>query len=468
MPQAEAVSGQSSTPEVKRDKVHLFVATPAMNHLVDARFVKSLIRLQALCKELDWGYTWWEAADSLIPRARHRYIQDFMRGPTGQALEQFGPYTHLLSIDSDIVFDARCVPMMVTTEHAMVCCAYPKKTINFDRVGHAARLHEPHLNRWGAEFAINTGAKEGTSVTTENYCIPILDAATGFLLTTRAALVDMHYAYPELLYVDDDKGSMRGAPGVGLFDCYTETEELRPLSEDYAFSRRWQKMGGTVWLYLGPACHLGHVGGFEFQGNIFNAFLPQLAGGHIAQESALPEESDMPGYGAIMLERYEWAAEQLKDARRIADACAGPGYGMPILARHGAEVVGFDRDPENLRKCREHGFGEMVQAEDIQQFRLDGFDALCSLETFEHLPDPITWLRNLSPSVTRVVLSCPCIPTKHRNPHHLADYTYQEVLNIVKALGWVVKADRHQDSGAVVMVYAERGLLALDMQEAAQ
>jgi hypothetical protein len=37
------------------------------------------------------------------------------------------------------------------------------------------------------------------------------------------------------------------------------------LSEDYTFSRRWQDMGGEIWL--DPSISLNHYGSFNFQGN---------------------------------------------------------------------------------------------------------------------------------------------------------------------------------------------------------
>jgi len=40
----------------------------------------------------------------------------------------------------------------------------------------------------------------------------------------------------------------------------------RSLSEDFAFSRRWQALGGDVWMDLGTP--LGHTGGFHYEGNI--------------------------------------------------------------------------------------------------------------------------------------------------------------------------------------------------------
>jgi hypothetical protein len=45
-----------------------------------------------------------------------------------------------------------------------------------------------------------------------------------------------------------------------------DPESRRYLSEDYTFCRRWQEMGGDVWL--DPRTALNHIGHYTFRGNI--------------------------------------------------------------------------------------------------------------------------------------------------------------------------------------------------------
>jgi hypothetical protein len=44
-----------------------------------------------------------------------------------------------------------------------------------------------------------------------------------------------------------------------------DPKDKRYLSEDYTFSRRWQDIGGEIWL--DPSISLNHYGSFNFQGN---------------------------------------------------------------------------------------------------------------------------------------------------------------------------------------------------------
>jgi hypothetical protein len=50
-----------------------------------------------------------------------------------------------------------------------------------------------------------------------------------------------------------------------LFDTMIDPIDKRYLSEDYTFCRRWQKIGGDIWL--DPSISLNHYGSFCFQGN---------------------------------------------------------------------------------------------------------------------------------------------------------------------------------------------------------
>ena len=49
-----------------------------------------------------------------------------------------------------------------------------------------------------------------------------------------------------------------------------EEDTKRYLSEDYAFCRRWQQLGGEIWL--DPLVKLDHVGHYTFNGNIGKMF----------------------------------------------------------------------------------------------------------------------------------------------------------------------------------------------------
>ena len=58
-----------------------------------------------------------------------------------------------------------------------------------------------------------------------------------------------------------------------FFDCIIDEKSNRYLSEDYAFCRLWQKIGGSV--YADVVSGLNHHGTYVFRGNVGTQFLPQ-------------------------------------------------------------------------------------------------------------------------------------------------------------------------------------------------
>lgn len=379
-----------------------------------------------------------ELHESLVQRARNSLTHRMLKSQA----------THLLFIDADVEFRPLDVIGMLGADKPLVCGAYPKKTLDVGNIAKAVQRGDADPMAHAANYAINVlPPKDGGAEVTLNatdLCVPILDAPTGFMLVQRDVLLQLAAAHPESLYYSD-QGQTRGEAIHALFDC--AIVEGRYLSEDYLFSRRWQNLGGTVWLFL-PA-KLGHVGSYTYRGDLFTMFQPVVP----TSEYSLPEEQTNPDYAALMVERYEWAAARVK-GKRIADACCGPGYGMPTLARNGAYVMGFDRAEENARTAHKRGFG-VVFVDDVTGRLFTSFDAVVSIETIEHLVDPWAWLAGFSDSVKELMISCPCVPTKHVNKWHLHDIGYQELIDRVTAMGWTVKEHEMQRDD-VIMLYAVR------------
>ena len=67
--------------------------------------------------------------------------------------------------------------------------------------------------------------------------------------------VDIGACSAEVLFGDDYHA---------CFDCMIDPTTKRYLSEDYAFCRRWQQIGGKIYADL--ATTLGHVGNLPFSG----------------------------------------------------------------------------------------------------------------------------------------------------------------------------------------------------------
>jgi len=93
----------------------------------------------------------------------------------------------------------------------------------------------------------------------------VLVGPTGFMLIKRDVFTKMHERYPELLCVNDHQNKDLDTYHAVL-DCMIDPVSRRYLSEDYAFCRRWQMMGGEI--YADCMTTLGHVGNIRFFGSL--------------------------------------------------------------------------------------------------------------------------------------------------------------------------------------------------------
>lgn len=163
----------------------------------------------------------------------------------------------------------------------------------------------------------------------------------------------------------------------------------------------------------------------------------------------------------LHLGRYEWAKVNVRGAN-VANAACSCNYGSKILMECNVPnrfVVGFDRNPDGLKLARERYPNLKVIDQDIQKEMFQHFDALVSLETIEHLKDPVAFLKGLAPSVKELVASVPIIPTVGINEWHLHDFTKESFRKIVTDLGWKIEREATQDEAGketYLLIYATR------------
>lgn len=254
---------QRSIPVSDLQKSKLFIATPCYGGALTEPYFKSILRLVFFFDKhnipLQFGTI---ANESLVPRARNTLTAFFMRSDC----------THLMFIDADIEFKVEDIVRLVAADKDIAVGAYPKKGINWEMVRKHV-LANPNdttsdISAVGSEYAINFNFKsiEERSIEVEDGLVSLKDAGTGFMLIKRGVFEKMAEAYPELQYNNDinvDKDLDKYT--YAFFDTIIEESSKRYLSEDYTFCRRWQNLGGKVWL--DPNISLNHYGTIPFQGN---------------------------------------------------------------------------------------------------------------------------------------------------------------------------------------------------------
>jgi hypothetical protein len=234
--------------------VSLFVSTPCYGGICLQAYAESMLRLQRVCASngiqmmLDTTEN-----ESLVHRARNLAVARFY---------QKTPATHFLFIDADIHFDPESVLRLIRSNHDVAVAAYPKKCVGWNEAeGHVKSGRTGRdLSRVASSLVMNfkyaqTQIKDGFA--------EVLDGPTGFMLIKREVFTKMFEKYPELNCVNDHQNRDL-EEYCAVFDCMIDPVSRRYLSEDYAFCRRWQQMGGQIFADVMTV--LGHVGNIRFQG----------------------------------------------------------------------------------------------------------------------------------------------------------------------------------------------------------
>jgi hypothetical protein len=236
------------------DGTKLAVATPAYGGQVTVPYLQSLTAFTRLATSLPLTFDLLTSMnESLVTRARNRLVRLFLDSDA----------THLLFIDADIGFDPYTPFRLLLHNQPVVCGSYPMKGVAWDQlVGQT--ITSPDQARELATVTVTNfdGADSplgATQLRTEGPLVAVKDAGTGFMCIRRDVIETMVDRL-DVAYTSDDPS----LPGTwhAIFDC--AIRDGRYLSEDYMFCRRWQDLGGTVWL--DPAITLDHVGTFTFQG----------------------------------------------------------------------------------------------------------------------------------------------------------------------------------------------------------
>jgi hypothetical protein len=253
--------------ELRKNKV--FIATPMYGGMAHGLYVKSGLDLQATMAkygiETKFSFLFNE---SLITRARNYLVDEFLRTD----------YTHMLFIDSDIHYNPQDVVAMLALDKDVIGGPYPKKSINWNNIAHAARTHPnmptAELANLVGEYVFNV--VKGTEKFEVTEPLEVLEIGTGYMLIKREVFTKIKEAFPTIEYKPDHAGQANfdGSRYIhAYFDTVIDTKDSitgggsdRYLSEDYMFCQMWRKIGGKV--FLCPWMQTQHIGTYAFTGNM--------------------------------------------------------------------------------------------------------------------------------------------------------------------------------------------------------
>lgn len=239
---------------------HIAIATPCYGGTVYQNYLMSLLKLVYSAQQVGVLLSFIiRGGDSLIPRTRNSIVAEFM------ASEK---YTHLLWVDADVGFEPDAFYRLLRADRDVAAGVYPMKKIAWPETLDDGVTNRAQFEARYTKFPFNPIAKK-FRIDTDGF-IEVLDAPTGFMLIKREVFETMAAEYPDLKIVADRMAGLEAiqdkiaAWDYRFFDVMTE-ESGRYLSEDYAFCRRWQKLGGKI--YVDAASNLTHQGGHLYTGN---------------------------------------------------------------------------------------------------------------------------------------------------------------------------------------------------------
>jgi hypothetical protein len=213
----------------------------------------SILKLLNAAKETGLNMSFYPIFfESLVSRARNAAVAHFLEDPEN---------THLLFIDSDIIFEPEDVFKLLQANKEVVAGIYPKKYIVWDRL-----KQNPESER--VDFPMG-----GTLTMTEDNLIELEYLPTGFLLISRTAIEKIITAHPELKYRNDIDGYM--SAGDNFYDLFkVGIRNGIYESEDWGFCSLWKGVGGKVLIH--PDINVKHLGWHEYSGNLMKFIIEQM------------------------------------------------------------------------------------------------------------------------------------------------------------------------------------------------
>ncbi len=133
---------------------------------------------------------------------------------------------------------------------------------------------------------------------------------------------------------------------------------------------------------------------------------------------------------------YEWVAERCRGLDAIDMAC-GEGYGIEVLARRAARVVGVEANPAAFEHARaKYSRPGLRLVRDLVETFAEPADAVAFMQTIEHLENPARVLEHfrslLRPggvayvSTPNVLTLAPEGAERSGNPWHVREYRAEE------------------------------------------
>jgi len=246
-------------PVKKRTDVSIFVATPVHSDC-SIHYAQGLLEFQKLCMNKNVDVSFQIMKSSLVTQGRNLCVSGFIESG----------YTHMLFVDSDIIFNAESIFKMIERDKDIISIPYPLKTMRWDKLfekfqkGKIKNVED--VSKWTNVYPMKI-ADSHDNVQVERGVIEVTHSPTGCMLIKRGVFDKLikHYPDKEIVQKTVINGEYVTKPHMwNFFDCLHDPVEKTYLGEDFAFCKLWRDIGGKCYAFIDDP--IAHIGEHQYEG----------------------------------------------------------------------------------------------------------------------------------------------------------------------------------------------------------
>ena len=245
--------------ELQQKKFSIFVGTPVHSE-VSIHYLQACLDFQKYCLNHRIPISFNIMKSSLVTQGRNLCVSGFMESN----------HTHLLFVDSDIDFQAQSVLKMVGADKDVISVPYPLKQIMWDkgweRISKGSIKNAKDLKFKGL-YTYPMKVADEKNIRIKDGVIEVEHSPTGCMLIKRSVIERMIEAYPntEIIQKTVINGELMNRPYFyNLFDTEYDPIEQTYTGEDFAFCKKWKKIGGKCYALITD--RISHVGEHQYRG----------------------------------------------------------------------------------------------------------------------------------------------------------------------------------------------------------
>jgi len=238
------------------DNLKIMVGMPVYDNKLYLPVANKIMELKDYLAARDVGMIWAATCSTYIESGRNIIADTFMQSDC----------THLIFIDSDILFEPYHVWQLLEADQEVVAGLYPVKQIYWEGVKTVA----PHLPHQMLGHVHGRSLFYAIDRDEANYKLPnphelaeVTGAATGFMCIKRSAMELWHNTYGHLKEYTLEENEMILTKYFGL--GWVEMDgKSQYCGDDIWFCHLYRKAGGRIFVV--PTISLGHIGMHTYGG----------------------------------------------------------------------------------------------------------------------------------------------------------------------------------------------------------